>query len=109
MAKKLPKEVIAYFEEEVINNGRHPEDAFTDEEGNDVDCLKNFKLACVDSHTDRDGDHFEILEIKDKKSKAVSYLKITGYYASYEGTSWDSGEVTEVKKAKKTITDWQEL
>lgn len=39
--KKLPKEVLQHFEEQVINNNRDPEDAITTEDGDPVDCLKN--------------------------------------------------------------------
>lgn len=38
----------------------------------------------------------------------VQYFKKTGYYASYDGTSWD-GDVTEVRRRQVTVSMWEEI
>lgn len=108
--KKLPKAVIEHFEEKVINDNQCPDDAFSDADGNVPDCLKNFKIAHEDhvSGGENDGSDYKVVyKLTDKKTKDNHYLLFSGYYVSYDGTSWDNGSVVEVKKSKKTVVDWK--
>lgn len=56
-----------------------------------------------------EGEYVErVFAVKDEKDEALHYLKITGYYSSYNGTDWDDKweevepyEVTVIKYKKK--------
>lgn len=48
-----------------------------------------------------EGDHRHLVFLIDGK-----YYKKTGYYASYEGTSWD-GYFAEVEPVEKTVTVYE--
>ena len=69
-------------------------------------------IACVSSEggNEGEGDHAErVFSINfsgpDCRSPAVAFLQVTGFYSSYEGTTWDEKWV-EVEPREVTVTKY---
>lgn len=54
------------------------------------------------------GEHTHIVfKISDKENSM--FVKLNGYYDSYEGTEWDYNSLSEVISYEKTVRDWKKV
>lgn len=54
-----------------------------------------------------EGEYVErVFAVKDEKDEVLHYLKITGYYSSYNGTDWDD-KWEEVEPYEVTVTKYK--
>ena len=68
----------------------------------------NHTATFVDGETGGEGSGeyiWQVWSVKDADGNEQFFRK-TGYYMSYEGSTWD-GDLTEVVPFEKTVTDWK--
>jgi hypothetical protein len=66
------------------------------------------KATYVDGETGGEGSGeyiWQVWSVTDAEGNEQFFRK-TGYYMSYEGSTWD-GDLTEVVPFEKTVTDWK--
>lgn len=103
--KKDMKEIIDFIEDNISDLDPDPEcgELFED------DIFKNFKVALADSYggEGKGEEYWYVAKLIDKESDEEFFIKMDGYYQSYEGTSWDSATVNLVKPYEKTVKSWK--
>lgn len=74
------------------------------DEGGDGDvCFGNTEIVHEQGDCEGGGDHSEkVIHFKDHDV----YIRVTGFYSSYDGTDWDN-DWSEVKPKEKTITVYE--
>lgn len=103
--KKLPKEMFELLEEDMSEASEGPK--YSDAWQNPV--FANFKISQEDHYggEGKGSDYFTIFKLTDKVTEDDFFIKFEGYYASYEGTTWES--VVEVKPVEVKKRDWKEV
>lgn len=97
--------VIENLKREITNNGKDPEyDGVFD-----ISSLKDFKVEEVAQKggEDEGSEYYRVYKLS--KDSDLMYVKISGYYNSYEGVDWSYGDVIEVEPYEKTVTDWRKV
>lgn len=54
-----------------------------------------------------EGDEYFLVFKVDNPDGSVQYFRKDGYYTSYEGTGWDSGELHEVKLVQRLVNFYE--
>lgn len=96
--------VIAVIEEEVSERGHDPDYA-------EFEKLKaaGFDIKVAEQEGgEGEGSHYHIV-LKLTKDNENTFVKCDGYYASHEGTSWESADIYEVKPVKVEINSWAKV
>lgn len=64
--------------------------------------INGMRLSLAESG--RDGDDYDVYAIIIKDEDTDEYIRITGYYSSWDGTSWEDGSVEEVEPQQVVVT-----
>ena len=85
---------------EKIGLGQIAEEDFNVKDINENFSAEDFNLVYAEGGGEGDGDYAERVFQHENV-----FVKITGYYSSYEGTDWD--EISEVQPKQKTVTVYE--
>jgi hypothetical protein len=96
------KDVLKIIKDEVVFQGKDPEyDA-------DFEKLKaaGFKIETVEQKggESQGSEYYVVLKLDNGQEQML--VKCDGYYASYEGISWDTAEVYEVEPKMVEVRQW---
>lgn len=79
-----------------------------DYDGGPNETINGFELASVYSEggTEGGGEHAEVVVGIFEGENDLAYIRLTGYYCSYEGTEWHESSIEQVYPREVVVTQY---
>lgn len=100
------KEVIEFMKEQVVEKGQDPDYDI------EYDKLEAAGFKIEEEETvggEGMGENYYIVMKFSKKNEDSFFVKCDGYYASYDGVTWDGGRVYEAKQVEVKKKVWKKI